>query len=425
MNSAMFDVRRSQELILSHGGWHEWQERSRKDYGAAMVWAKTTRGANRKTGRKGLIDINGHDCSYRFAKTRLHNLAIELEELSVLEQAWEIEQPAEVIKGTNSPKMMRLQYSASNAIALYNGAVKQDTFSKLQNNCAEFMRKRGRDWEVSTSPDYPQSDSEDEDIAYQIFKTNRAQREFIDKSEVPAVESVDNDQDAPSKRKRRRTDVTLSFNSDIYVRSEANVDNLRRAASNLDEDALEDNLIAAIPVPGASILRTTSLEVDPRPKRRYRRRELKKHDGPIRPWYRWDRRGHLGHLYRRGSWAVSEGCVNVDTSGHTFRKDEEGWKKYNETLQFEAEEMDMECEMKRDFEEETSSDVESDDVDETPLYSSSHQAIKQSIPSCSYTSSDSEKSLIPLPGVQQLPEKRTVSSPEATPEATPEAVSAD
>jgi hypothetical protein len=32
MDSAMFDVRRVQDVIFSHGSWHEWQIKARGDY---------------------------------------------------------------------------------------------------------------------------------------------------------------------------------------------------------------------------------------------------------------------------------------------------------------------------------------------------------------------------------------------------------
>jgi hypothetical protein len=43
------------------------------------------------------------------------------------------------------------------------------------------MQKRGRDWEVATSPDYPASDSEDEEDAPKGFKANPEQRHFINR----------------------------------------------------------------------------------------------------------------------------------------------------------------------------------------------------------------------------------------------------
>jgi hypothetical protein len=321
MDSAMFDVRRVQDVIFSHGSWHEWQIKARGDYDEFLAWAKSTRGVSKKGEREGYRDINGNNFSFRSAKTRLHNLVIELEALSVLEQSWEMEHPINTIMGYYSPKRIRIQYSATNALALYKSAVEQGTFEKMQESCALFMRKRGRDWEVATSSDYPASDIEDEEDGPKGFKANLKQRQFINRSQIPAVEAqgAKAEVDAAPDRKRRRTDAVLSFNQDTYIRTEANVDVLRRAASHLDAETLDDDFVAA-PTSGPSILRTTPLRVDARPKRGHKRRGLKRNDGCLRAWYRWDRRAHMEMkgLYRRGPWAAAHGSMHVDTSGHAF-----------------------------------------------------------------------------------------------------------
>jgi hypothetical protein len=123
MHSAMFDVRQSQDVILSHGGWHEWQTEVRGDHEEGLAWAKSTKGTKKRSGLARNRDINGNDFSFRSAKTRLHSLAIELDELPVLEQAWEIHHPINIMMGCHSPKQIRIQYSAANTIALYNGSV--------------------------------------------------------------------------------------------------------------------------------------------------------------------------------------------------------------------------------------------------------------------------------------------------------------
>jgi hypothetical protein len=265
MDSAMFDVRRVQDVIFSHGSWHEWQIKARGDYDEFLAWAKSTRGVSKKGEREGYRDINGNNFSFRSAKTRLHNLVIELEALSVLEQSWEMEHPINTIMGYYSPKRIRIQYSATNALALYKSAVEQGTFEKMQESCALFMRKRGRDWEVATSSDYPASDIEDEEDGPKGFKANLKQRQFINEAQGAKAEV-----DAAPDRKRRRTDAVLSFNQDTYIRTEANVDVLRRAASHLDAETLDDDFVAA-PTSGPSILRTTPLRVDARPKRGHKR----------------------------------------------------------------------------------------------------------------------------------------------------------
>jgi len=334
MNNAMFDVRRSQDLILGNGGVHAWQDKCRDDK-TMKTWERTVRGANRRIGREPIVNIHGEDSSYRASKTRLLNLAVQLEELSVLEQAWEMEQAPETGSPANSPKMRRMQYSATNAMALYNGAVDTGILTKLEENCMTYMRKRGRDYEASASPEYPDSDSDDEedDCKHKYFDANGAQRTFINTSFGQPADGSDQDA-SPPKRKRRRIDASLTFNEDVYIRSESDVDVLRSSTLGLDADFLEEDSLA--PSLSPSILRTTPLKIDPRPRRAYRKRGLNKHDGALRPTLRWDRRSKW---YQRGAWAVGEDSEVVNTSGSRFG--ERQWNYYCEALQEEAEEMDF------------------------------------------------------------------------------------
>ncbi|KAH3974562.1 hypothetical protein HBH64_137750 [Parastagonospora nodorum] len=333
MNNAMFDVRRSQDLILGNGGVHTWRDKCRDDKTMKM-WERTVRGANRRIGREPIVNIHGEDGSYRASKTRLLNLALKLEELSALERAWEMEQPPETSSPANSPKMRRMQFSATNAMALYNGAVETGIFTKLEEDCKIYMRKRGRDYQASASPEFPDSDSDDEDFKHKFFNANAAQQTFIDTS-FPQLADQDT---SPPKRKRRRIDASLALNEEVYIRSENDVDALRSYTLGLYADVVEKDSPA--PSPPASILRTTPLKIDPRPRRAYRKRGLNKYDGALRYTVRWDRRTKW---YQRGAWAVGEESDVVNTSGNGYSDWQ--WEQYCEALQDEAEEMDLEMEM--------------------------------------------------------------------------------
>jgi hypothetical protein len=213
--------------------------------------------------------------------------------------------------------------------------------SRVEKDCVRFMRKRGRDWEVSTDPDYPSSDSEYEpEDAHKRFKANPAQRNFIVTSSVPEVSA--NVEDQPRKPKRRRVDYTLAFNEEVYVRSEAEVDEIWPASSTRNVNSLK-----ATSSP-ASILRTTARTakphdidrrpLDPRPSQPHNTRPLKKLTKPRRSirWHRGRRAREKG-AYSKGLWAVPEDRVNVNTSGYEFRENHKGWEKYVEELEEEAE----------------------------------------------------------------------------------------
>jgi hypothetical protein len=161
MNNAMHDIQRSQEIIMSHGGVHQWRDKTRKSQYFYNQWESKVRGGVRK-----IMDIHGNDASYRSAKKRLYNLAIELGEWSVLERAWELEKESEPEVFAAEPglltaemeKMEKMEFSATNAVALYNGALQQGVFRKVDDDCERYTQKRGREWEVSTSAEYPESE---------------------------------------------------------------------------------------------------------------------------------------------------------------------------------------------------------------------------------------------------------------------------
>jgi hypothetical protein len=93
MVNAMIDLRRASDKIKARGGVHEWHEECEYDF-QRRVWERATTGGSRKLNLTPTRDVHGNNSSYRSAKARLHNFLIILEDISVKEQAWEIELPA-------------------------------------------------------------------------------------------------------------------------------------------------------------------------------------------------------------------------------------------------------------------------------------------------------------------------------------------
>jgi hypothetical protein len=156
------------------------------------------------------------------------------------------------------------------------------------------------------------------------------------------------------------------------------------------------------------MLRTTSLRIDPRPKRHHKGQGLKRNDGSLRAWYRWDRRAHMvtKGLYRKGPWAATHGFVNVDTSGHAFGKDEDAWKWYKDRRQLQGEEMDIEMEMGIFSDKEYSSDVEKGGREKVSSPPSPRPFFRESTPFSSDALSDIAEDTQALSAkVQQLPEE--------------------
>jgi hypothetical protein len=93
MVNAMSDLRRASDKTKARGGVHEWHEECENDF-QRHVWERATTGGSRKSNLTPTRDVHGNNSRYRSAKARLHNFLIILEDISVKEQAWEIELPA-------------------------------------------------------------------------------------------------------------------------------------------------------------------------------------------------------------------------------------------------------------------------------------------------------------------------------------------
>jgi hypothetical protein len=347
MNHAMLDVRNAQDAIMQRGGHEEWYERSQLKGIPIRRWEETTGHGSKRSGVK--LDIHGNDVSYRSAKARLHTLAMKLEELSILERAWELEYFIENNPSVDVVKTARMQHSATNAISLFNGAVTQGTLSKVEESSATFKRKRGRDWEVMMDPDYPRAGYENEEYVLGFFCLNPEQREFIAASDVPTT--FEEDKPLP-KRKRRRMDASVSVHPLVYIWDEADIDELRNAAPS-----------PAPPPRPASVLRTSRIVRDPRPRKSYYTRPVKKRDGETRHTAGWCRNNKGTRHYQPGSWAVSGDSENADTSG--YKKGFSKWERYVEGLQQEAAvwdayDADLELMETEDEESEGESDSSSD-----------------------------------------------------------------
>jgi hypothetical protein len=311
-------------------------------------------GGSRRSNLTPTRDIHGNNSSHRLAKVRLHNVLIALEDISVKEQAWEIDHP---VRARLRSAIVRLEgkdqwikHSATSALFyLYNETVEQGFMSRVEKSCVRFMRKRGRDWKVSADPDYPSSDSECEpEDAHKRFRANPAQRNFIATSNILNVST--DVQDKPRSPKRRRVDDNLAFNEEIYVRSGADVDDIWPASSTRNANSLKPTS-SPPSVLHTSVCKAKRRRIDPdlsilAPANPYTR-PLEKLAEPRRSirWHRGRRARETGVMCSKGLWTVPKNRVNVNTSGYEFGKNYEGWEKYVEELEEEAENWMMDWEL--------------------------------------------------------------------------------
>jgi uncharacterized protein (UPF0335 family) len=150
MVNAMSDLRRASDKPNARGGVHEWHEECEYDF-QRRVWERATTGGIRKSNLTPTRDIHGNNSSYRSAKARFHNVLMVLEDISVKEQAWEIEPPAtgrlRSAIGWLEGKEERIKHIATSALYLYTETVEQGFMSQVEKDCVSFMRKRGKEWD--------------------------------------------------------------------------------------------------------------------------------------------------------------------------------------------------------------------------------------------------------------------------------------
>jgi hypothetical protein len=324
MVNAMYDNRCSEDTIKARGGTHEWFEKCEWLH-EHVAWAKATdTGVTRKSDLAPKKDMHRNNSSHRSAKARLHNVIIDLERMSAEEQAWEVARARlrSCSGNLGEGKKERMEHSATNALSLYHQTVRQGFMSGVEKDCAKFMRKRGRDWQVAADPEYPSSDLEIEpEVAHKRFKPSIVQRNLIAASSVLKVSTEV--EPTPRRPKRRRVDDSIAFNEDAYVRSEADIDNLWSAPSFRNVSAPKaTSSIQSILCTAARKTKRRRINprpIDPRPSQPHYTRSLIKSNAPrpSRRWYRTSRAQAAG-VYIKGPWAVPDDRVNLDTGGHKF-----------------------------------------------------------------------------------------------------------
>ncbi|CAO2658116.1 Nn.00g073760.m01.CDS01 [Neocucurbitaria sp. VM-36] len=352
MMRAMKLLWKRESIINEKGGVEPWLERVKdpsilKEEKEASRFEKFVRGSTPKKLRNGFLDKNGQDTSHKHNKKRLINLVLECEELNMREKTWD-QDDAHHSNTTLSEEEMKLvqDYSADNALKRYHNANKLGLLTRIEEDGANFRRKRGREWEISTDPDYPEDDFAGEK-EHVVFKTTPQQRAFIDASNVPTIEEVEaattpsTNDDAPKRKRRRTQDAKVSFNTAVHVLLKRDIDDIRKSALSSSTKSQQDLplLKAMQSCPGA--FPYTELEspvINSKPALPYNIHPLKDSKSRKKQFYS---RKFLP-AYQPGDWAPSAGSEIVDTSGFQWKGNFDIWDEYIECLQDEAEEMDAE-----------------------------------------------------------------------------------
>jgi hypothetical protein len=197
-----------------------------------------------------------------------------------------------------------MPFTITQSLEYYNSKVRDGSIDYLKSDDTEYTRKRGREWEISLDPDYPQDPSERDD-AHRHFKTTPEQRAFIEAYTLPLTNSNEHTK-APSKQ-NLRTNKRVTFGPKVSVRSDADIDMLCKQALALSNTARKPSF------------RTRALS-----------------EGPGRE--QWLYRRETSY-FERGQWSAPKGSVAVDTSGRIHLDAHDAWEDYVRTLEEECKEV--------------------------------------------------------------------------------------
>jgi hypothetical protein len=292
-----------------------WRQRIREctdpvvQYRANCFWLRLVRGGDRVHPQNANKDDNGKDWSLRHVQKRLYNTIDKVRDLADQEAKWAHENAA--VDESSIPR------PATTVLNHYYQLLRTGKLNHLVAFEVYFARIRGREWVISLDPKYPEDSSDRaHDYSHYYLKTPE-QRAFIKASTVPLAEQKEYSQ--TSRRKSRRAGAKVTFAPEIFVRSEADIDVLRKQA--LSSSKITRNTFSWLRALFAKVFAKPLFEV----------RDLC--DGPYRPQINYRRPYNVGAL---GTWSAPKGSVTVNTSGDGLKGDYDSWDKYVKKLGNEA-----------------------------------------------------------------------------------------
>jgi hypothetical protein len=217
------------------------------------------RGAKPSHHRRTFWDQFDNDLSYRHSKKRLANEVLRLEQLVEQESKWE--------QGAKFPwedqnqveqRLMQYHYSSAKAtLESYWAAEAEGQFTRIEDLVAMNMLNHGRDNQIAAEVDYPDDEttSMDKNTAAALKQQQTA---YIKRSNLPiVVESYNNAADiiSPPKRHRRNIGAKVSFNPEVKVCLDNDIDVLRKQAHTNTSTKSAEGVTYG---PPCSILRTVA-----------------------------------------------------------------------------------------------------------------------------------------------------------------------
>jgi hypothetical protein len=293
----------------SYGGVSPWLQRiedstsPQEQYFEYIQFLRCVRGGSRSHPCDAHVNINGIDWSHRHAKKRLHNRVNELLRLVRVQADWAIKKTASSANSVQNMDIVQRPFTVAHALQYYYSKVKDGSIHCLEAEDEEYARKRGREWEISLDPNYPPDPFEqDASEAHRHFKTTPEQRAFIEGSTLPFKD--ENEYIAAPCKEKRGTGKKVTFNPNVAVRSDADIDVLRK------------QVVAPSNTACKPCFQSQPLS-----------------EGPGREEWFYKR---TTRYYKPGQWSATKASVAVDTSGWMHLDDPDAWDDYVPELEDEG-----------------------------------------------------------------------------------------
>jgi hypothetical protein len=309
------------------------------------------RGAKPSHHRRTFWDQFDNDLSYRHSKKRLANEVLRLEQLAEQESKWE-QHSKFPWENQDQVEQRHVQYHDSSAKAtleLYWTAEAEGQFTRIEDRVAMNMLNHGRDNQIAAEVDYPDDEttSMDKNTAAALKQQQTA---YIKRSNLPIVVEPYNsaaDVISPPKRHRRNIGAKVSFDPEVKVCLNNDIDVLRKQVhANTSTKSAEGVTYG----PPRSILRTVAPYngISSYADSIYGSTKLPYTSVALKTGYGMNRHKEMirrqSSSYIAGAWPAASDSEYVDTSGEGkqwgYAKDK-GWNLYIDDLQDEADRFDV------------------------------------------------------------------------------------
>jgi hypothetical protein len=174
--TARYTLEKIHDDITKHGGINQWHEyiqalivAAKSYWQEASLWKQQVRGFDAANKIHVDKDKKGTDWSHRHTKKNLHDILIELSNLAGQEAKWVQDKPENAARLPEEVKA----HTTVTAQCFYKKMSRMNGICTVEDECARFLRNRGREWEVLNQPRHPKNRLEGDDLLRWFHTTPR------------------------------------------------------------------------------------------------------------------------------------------------------------------------------------------------------------------------------------------------------------